>query len=161
MESVLNRDLMRQILEFLAKAYPATIFNMEELPQHEDLPRSLHYLAELGLIKTTETSHMGSAYPKILSVRITAKGLDFLADDGGYSAIIGAVTVRLHADTIKSLLVARIERSDLAEQDKNRLLGKLNRLGYSAVEHLLKKSVDVALESSPTLIQWLQSALLA
>lgn len=34
---------------------------------------------------------------------ITAASLDFLEDDGGLSAILGIITVKLHADTIKGL----------------------------------------------------------
>ena len=43
--------------------------------------------------------------------RITAKGIDFLEDDGGLSAILGVVTVKLHADTLREMLAKKIDAS--------------------------------------------------
>ena len=49
---------------------------------------------------------------------ITAKGLDFLEDDGGLSAILGAITVKLDPDDLRALIAARIEESDLPTRTK-------------------------------------------
>jgi len=156
-KNVLDRALLRRILELLAESYPQSAPMGGELPTTKETIKSLHYLAELEMIKLEGGDSRGRFV--ISGAKITAKGLDFLADDGGYSAILGTITVKYHADTLKALLIGRVERSDLAQQDKNRLLEKLGSLGYSSTEHLARKLVDIALESSPALFQWLQKML--
>jgi hypothetical protein len=43
------------------------------------------------------------------NVKITSRGIDFLADDGGLAAILGVVTVKLHEETLKALLEAGVD----------------------------------------------------
>ena len=80
--------------------------------------------------------------------RITAKGIDFLADDGGLSAILGVVTIKLHDDTIKALVEQRILASNLPEPEKKRLIDRLRDLSAETTKHLVLKLVDLGLEKS-------------
>lgn len=71
-------------------------------------PQTLQYLEEHGLCKSGVMIG-ADGHLALGESRITAAGLDFLEDDGGLSAILGVVTVRLHADTIRALIDAKIE----------------------------------------------------
>jgi hypothetical protein len=73
--------------------------------------------------------------------KITAKGLDFLADDGGLSAVLGTVTVRLHADSIKELLLAKVEASAVPAEKKSWLRKQLD----AATGETIKKVVNALL----------------
>ena len=55
----------------------------------------------------------------------TGNGMDFLADDGGLSAVLDAVTVKLHENTLKKLIANRISESDLPASEKSQLLDQI------------------------------------
>ncbi|HEX7908277.1 MAG TPA: hypothetical protein VF534_09345 [Paraburkholderia sp.] len=71
--------------------------------------------------------------------------MDFLADDGGLSAILGVVTVRLHEETLKELIGTQIAESDLPDPEKIRLLDQLKSLPAEAIKHLSLKLIDAGL----------------
>lgn len=79
--------------------------------------------------------------------------MDFLADDGGLSAILGVVTIKLHDDTIKALIEGRILQSDLPEPEKKRFLAQLRELPAETTKHLVLKLVDLGLDKAPTAIE--------
>ena len=79
--------------------------------------------------------------------------MDFLADDGGLSAILGVVTVKLHEDTLKELIGQRIAESDLPASEKSRLVDQLKSLPGYTIKHLTLKLVDAGLESWPIAVQ--------
>jgi len=86
------------------------------------------------------------------SAVITHHGIDFLADDGGLSAVLGVVTIRLHSDTIKDLIEAKIAQSDLAPADKKRWIDQLRSLPADATKHLVQKLVEKGLDSGPAAV---------
>lgn len=90
---------------------------------------------------------------------ITASGMDFLADDGGIGAILGVVTVKLHEDTIKQLIEARIAASDLPEEEKRPLLQTVRELPGESIKHLTTKLLDAGLENVPRLVELIRTAL--
>lgn len=86
---ILDRKLQRQLLDQTAAIYPDAL-----QIQSFDLPEpvtsaNLKYLEEHGLLRLLSSSNElgGQAY-RVFSAEITAKGLDFLAQDGGLSAIL-------------------------------------------------------------------------
>jgi hypothetical protein len=81
--------------------------------------------------------------------RITAKGMDFLADDGGVSAILGVVTVKPHEDMLKELIGVRIEESELSTPEKARLIDQLKSLPAEAIEHHSLELIDAGLANWP------------
>ena len=88
---------------------------------------------------------------------ITSKGTDFIADDGGLSAILGVVTVKFHEDTIKSLIEFHVDKSDLSQPDKNELIAQLKRLPGESIAHLTKKLVEMGLQNVHQLPQLIQT----
>ncbi|CAB3862926.1 hypothetical protein LMG26858_02316 [Achromobacter anxifer] len=143
----LDRALQREVLEALKETYPS---DMAQADWHrltakygEDHFRAnCLYLDAHGLVSW----HLMSGG---VSLYITYRGLDFLEDDGGLSAILGVVTIKLHDDTIKQLIEAKILASDLPPQEKKRWTDQLRSLPAETTKHLVLKLVDKSLESGP------------
>ncbi len=160
----LDRELQRSILQVLADAYPygssATLKAIDQLGEEEMLIANMLYLEEHGLLKAGVMRALGG---KVLfnsaQLKITAKGLDFLADDGGLSAILGVVTIKIHDDTLKSLIEAKILQSDLPQPDKKRWLDQLRELPAETTKHLVLKLVDMGLANAPAALGAIGSAL--
>ncbi len=49
----------------------------------------------------------------------------FLEDDGGLGAILNVVTIRMDAESIKTILESRIQSSDLPAEQKETVLEKM------------------------------------
>ncbi len=147
----LDRELQLELLKKLADSYPDTRDVQRWETEFPGAISNLAYLSEHGLcdLKTIAVSSVNVPF----KARITAKGMDFLADDGGLSAILGVVTIRLHDDTIKAIIEARIMQSDLPEPAKKRMIDRLRALGGEATKHLLLKSLDYGLDKAPDAIE--------
>ena len=72
----------------------------------------------------------------------TAKGIDFIQQDGGLSAILGVVTVKLHSDTIQALLAAKIDEAKISQEEKNRLKAALGKVGDAVLATLTEKTIN-------------------
>ena len=147
----LDRSLQLDLLKKLAEAYPNTTDVQRWESELPGASKNLAYLDEHGLCELKLLQALGGNKP--FMARITAKGMDFLADDGGLSAILGVVTIKLHDDTIKSLIESKILQSDLPEPEKKRLLDQLRELPAETTKHLVLKLVDLGLEKAPTAIE--------
>lgn len=158
---MLSRELQRRVLERLAEAYPsavsAGVFKGWE-PTMLPIAGALSYLQEHGLAwfdgKTMRDGQVNFGVAKI-----TAKGLDFLADDGGLSAILGMVTVKLHDDTVRQLLLAKVDASDAPASVKERLRDGIRSLPAeglkAATMDLLKAGLDQLPDAIPRLMRLL------
>lgn len=92
-------------------------------------------------------------------MQITAAGLDFLSDDGGLSAILGVVTVRLHDDTIRQLLISKVEQAPGDPSIKGKLIEKIKELPAEALGSLTMKGLDSAADQIPNVVDWLRGLL--
>src|SRR5439155_24424734 len=88
---------------------------------------------------------------------ITAAGLDFLADDGGLSAILGVVTVKLHADTIRDLIAAKIEAAPIPEAEKSMLRKRMAEVPETVLRSMTTDLVKLGLDHVPDAIHWLRA----
>ena len=86
-------------------------------------------------------------------------GLDFLADDGGLSAILGVVTVKLHADTIRDLISAKIEEAAIPPEHKSALKKGLASLSEKALGAATTDLVRTGLDHLPDAAHWLRQFL--
>ena len=156
----LDRALQKELLERLAEAYPEQL----EFPESVDgegvssVTVNLWYLDQHGLIEAIKAEYIGDP-TCIHAAAITHKGLDFLADDGGLSAILNTLTVKLHADTLRELIVARVNASDLPPADKKKIIDHLRGLPAEALKQVTERLVGSALDRMPDAIPWLQTAL--
>lgn len=118
----LNRDLQRDILQKLAKAYPGLTAEawreIQQMADEEMIIGNLLYLQAHGLVETSLKRTLSGQFTFAGKLEITARGLDFLEDDGGLSTILGVVTIKLHDDQVRLMLASRIQESDAPAEEK-------------------------------------------
>lgn len=148
----LDRELQLKFLKELEEMYPEAYIDYKE-PSRETVV-NLAYLADHDLINC-ETRTDDNGRISIISAKITAAGLDFLADDGGLTAILGVVTVKLHADTIKDLMIAKIQSSEATPTVKQNLIKKLKELPADTAKELFMTIVKKGIDSIPDVAKWL------
>lgn len=157
MRTRLNRDLQRRVLEHLAEFYPDGVQRMD-LAFHDIeakvLAANIRYLFEHGLVTTRwmETNTGGLEHG---GVYLTAKGNDFLADDGGLSAILGVVTIKLHEDTLKQLLLDGIEASSEPPSMKAKLADQIRSLPADVTKQVVLEAAKDGMRQLPNLVSWL------
>lgn len=152
----LDRQFQLDILKKIAEVYPfAWQHNLKnESNEYIKLAKNLHYLKGHELISESSTiirdnSGQGGGTLLINKPKITEKGLDFLQDDGGLSAILNTVTVKFETDTLKALLTNQINQSDLAPENKSSMITALEDLPAESIKHLTMKLLDEGLENLP------------
>lgn len=155
MGEFLERAHQRALLEQLRESYPEVCaFGPGKDENSRRQAVNLYYLLEHELIvgKVRSTLSEGTAF----AVRISAKGLDFLQDDGGLGAILGVVTVKLHDDTIRQLIQRRIDDDpELTSQDKHKAREVLGKLSGKAMATVVEELAKKGLENFPNLLGYL------
>ncbi|WP_336982517.1 hypothetical protein [Acinetobacter modestus] len=152
----LDRALQNKILNLAADSYPSYIS-----PGHDNdldncdeisLAANLKYLEEHGLIRPNSVTVSIDNIYSFGVIEITKDGLDFLLGDEGLSAILNVVTIKFEADTLKAILVNRINQSDLNPDDKKSMIDSLRDLPAESIKHLTMKLLDEGLENLPSAI---------
>lgn len=150
---LLDRKLQRRLLAELSDIYPrlADIGRSFEDVDQRQLEYNLFYLREHGLI---ELSHSDLLDGSIIvgTGSITARGIDFISDDGGLTSILGVVTVKLHEDTIKKLLIGKIEEADGDPTAKKLLVEKIKEMPSEALGTITERALESGLDQLPDLI---------
>lgn len=154
----LSREFQRRLLTKLSVYYPhAHVGRWQELDEDESTVKTnLLYLQQHGLINTDAkvNRQFGQGFTYSYS-QLTKDGMDFLEQDGGLSAILGVVTIKLHDETVKSLIEHKIMESDLSPSDKRRYVDGLRELPSETTKHLVLKLVDLGLGKGQQAIEWL------
>jgi len=119
------------------------IFTMEYLISHELVNAYITY----GMDETVFND----------PVSLTQKGIDYLAADGGLGAELNVITIKIHEDTIKEFIRARIDQSNLPAQEKKRFWDRLKELPAASIEHLVFQLMDLGLKNMPQAVQLLNS----
>ncbi|WAL81500.1 hypothetical protein OYT13_16810 [Pandoraea sp. XJJ-1] len=159
----LDRAYQRELLTELASSYPRAHDIRPMLKDVDDETEEKYianaaYLEAHGLIDARISYSLNGGAMLGLPT-ITARGMDFLADDGGLSAIFGVVTVKLHADTIKDLIESRVDASAASPAEKSALKKHLSTLSSEAMKTLAKSLVEKGLQNVPDVVQWLHTLL--
>lgn len=159
--SFMDRATQRQALRILADVYPNSIQTQRELAHLpvDNIHALLGYLEQHRLVDCEWFASFKDR--RVQSARITALGLDFLADDGGLGAILGVVTVKLHEDTIKALFAERIDASDIPQEQKSALKKRLETMGSEALKVATQEAIKAGLSKMPDVIRWIQGVLSA
>lgn len=154
----IDRAYQLELLKNLAEKYPSEIQYFLEEQYDPVLISNAWYLADHGLIKCSKDKFADGTH-FITEATITHKGIDFLADDGGLSAILGVVTIKLHEDQLLQLLERRIEAAPGSQTDKNGLIAQLRALPGDSIKHVTMKLLDLGLDKAPDAFQLLRTAL--
>lgn len=160
----IDRELQNKILTKLSELYPNHTDRSEweyfkSVAIDEDtLVANLLYLENHGLIVSGIKFGMSDYIINTGSLKITHRGLDFLLNDGGLSAILNVVTVKFHDDTVQQL-AEFINQSVEDPEDKQKFLNQLKQLPADATKHIALELVSKGLSQIPNAVQWLQTAL--
>lgn len=152
---MLSRQKQSELLLRLREVYPAhAYFRVDGDEEQREVAANLMYLEEHGLcdggVQVGVDGHI-----MLGPSSITASGLDFLADDGGLSAILGVVTVKLHADTIRDLIAAKIEATAMPVEEKSVIKRHLAALSETALKAATTDLVKTGLDHLPDATHWL------
>jgi hypothetical protein len=152
----IDRDAQRKILEALRDVYPARndMRTLQVGCSDHELSANVRYLEEQGLIDAKWAGNFAVA-----NLRISAKGLDFLTNDGGLSAILGVVTVRLHEDTLKALLVERVDASAEPDTVKSKIKEQIRALPAEGIKTITMELLKGLLARAPDALPLLQRLL--
>ncbi|CAM0557124.1 hypothetical protein EHLJMEHL_02212 [Vreelandella titanicae] len=169
----LDRTSQRDLLAQLAEHYPEpahSFFDKSDLHHPDSV--NLHYLEGHGLVELGRSDHFSitttfgnrrftGSQPNG-SVRITEAGMDFIQNDGGLTAILDTVTVKLHADTLRDLIEAKIIESEaIPEQEKPALREALKGMREEGLKQLTTRLISYGLDqgaiTAQQLGQWLNS----
>lgn len=151
----LDREYQLRILRALEEIYPKKTRLEDVLAINDDegtpeLTANAIYLEEHGLIESEKQLAVGVTY--LMFSRITARGMDFLAQDGGLGAILNVQTIRLHADTLRALLIREIDQTDIPVDEKSTLRKAVEMASEEALKSTTQKLVEVALGYMPEAI---------
>ncbi|MDO8768792.1 MAG: hypothetical protein Q7K57_08820 [Burkholderiaceae bacterium] len=150
--------MQKRILLMLAGLFPGGTYALaaelgDASVSESALFANVQYLAGHELVSSGLVLDETSSGAHVLESRLTSithKGLDFLAEDGGLSAIFGTVTVRLHGDDLRALVAARISGSDaLATAEKRKALDALRELPGESIKHVFLKVLDLGWDQAP------------
>lgn len=152
MGELLDREYQRIILQSLANHYPQSpeIFQLFGHQVDNGLLVNLCYLAEHGLVENLRADDDGGV--DIVSARITARGLDFLQDDGGLTAILGVVTVKLDDATIRDLIVQKVEDNEPDPTIRQRIIHAIRDIPAEAMKSVTMRALDIGLSNGPNLV---------
>lgn len=154
----LDRAFQLHLLQRLAESYPQPAYHLIDYLKElrgQDEKRyiaNIAYLGEHGLVDAAVKYGMESV--SVSAPTITARGMDFLADDGGLSAILDTVTVKLHADTIRDLLLAKVDEIPLPAAEKSAIRKQLSTLSGEALKEVTKHLVQKGLHNLPDAVEW-------
>ena len=161
---ILDRDLQLEMLKKMASVYPFPYGFGDELDKMNDDERgvfgaNLYYLKEHELVSPQSIKISLDNIYTLGPTKLTAKGADFIADDGGLSAILGVVTVRFEAEQLRQILEVKIRLSDLDPERKQSMISALRELPAESIKHLTTKVVDAGWDSLPGLMILMQTLL--
>lgn len=151
----LDREYQLELLKMLSEVYPDELDhrefcrNMDEQTGRK-YAANMTYLQEHGLVNSGIIDHVFNP------PRITARGMDFLADDGGLTAILGVTTIRFDDNTLRAIIEAKINNSP-SIADKPTLIDRLRSLPADAIKHLTLKLLENGLEHIPDAISVIEN----
>ena len=163
----IDRDLQFLILSRLKDYYPSPLRDplmkifagICDSMGYDHFYANIIYLQEHGLLRSGLRPNVPrSRWQEGEGISITAKGIDFLENDGGLSAILNCVTVRIHDETL-ARIETFLEQSPLPEPQKKAFREKLRELPFDATKHLVCKLLDLALGKTPDALQLIQTLL--
>lgn len=146
-----DRTLQREILQKCISVYPEYtfwgLFSPEIAGYGDDvLSANIVYLYEHGLISIRNRTS-DDPYSFLDNMRASHKGIDFMQNDGGLSAILGVQTIKFHRDAVV-VLEDLIAISGMTENEKEKaksIISELSSEGLKTVVQTITAAGMVAL----------------
>jgi len=153
-----DQTLKDEILKAAAETYPAPCEadQWNTTLDKDTVTTTISYLVDHGLVTGTPRKRIDEI-ASYADVKITSAGFDYISEDGGLTAELGVVTVRIEAETIQALVTAQIEMTDATRQEKNLLRQQLQALSKEGHQRLANQLIHLGLEAAPRSIEWLKT----
>lgn len=153
-----DQKLKDEILQAAAETNPAPCEadQWNTTLDKDTVTATISYLVDHGLVTGTPRKRMDEI-ASYADVKITSAGFDYISADGGLTAELGVITVRLEAETLQTLLAAQIEKTDAPRHEKNLLRQQLQALSKEAHQRLATQLIHLGLEAVPRSIQALKT----
>jgi len=162
-----DRQLQREMLTILINAFPEspgkTEYESSIISEchHLKLAANLLYLHQHQLIHIQRIESVIEPEDWIWLFNyasVTCKGIDFMLNDGGLSAILNVQTVRLHHESIMALEDI-IAVANIPEDQRQGLKAALRELPADTIKHLMNELVSKALGAAPAALPIIQKFL--
>ena len=157
---VLDREIQLAMMRKMQIVYPSYYdFDTDYPDGHQDREKALknlyylraHELVEAKSIIITEYMD-GDLVLDFGASTLTHHGVDFLANDGGLSAILSVITIKFETQTLKAILATKINQSDLTPGNKKSMIDALEELPAESIKHLTTKLLDECVDNLPAAI---------
>ncbi|ELY0891344.1 hypothetical protein GJJ25_19740 [Klebsiella pneumoniae] len=111
----------------------------------DNLVANLIYLRDHELIDCHLEQVMSGSYIVMLdNTKITNKGIDFIRDDGGLSAILNVQTIKFHREAIV-VLEDLIAMSNMNDEQKEKAKSTLGELSTEALKTVVQTATTAGL----------------
>jgi hypothetical protein len=150
----LQMEILGRLEDAGRKLFKRELLNLAD---EEHLTREVLYLKGHGLVEASVMQLDGAQ--NFAAVTITSRGSDVVRKEiNPIGAELRVVTIKIHEDTIRALLIDRVRESDADDTVKGKLIDQLKSLPAEAASKLAERALDQALRYMPNAIQWLQTA---
>ncbi|WP_338332822.1 hypothetical protein [Acetobacter sp. LMG 32666] len=159
----MNKITREEWLSVLHRLQPYGMEYVSDIKVFDGIDRDLlfqclSYLSLHGFIKS-RCDRSIDGFWSWGGVELTARGLDYLSDDGGITAEEKTITVKLDGDTIKALLCRAVDSAPESEATKASVKQKVKAMGGEALKDLTSSLISKGIENAPGLVQWLGTTL--
>ena len=160
----LNRKLQLSILEELKNEYP-TLYPVQLLSCYDDNKHfhgNIFYLLEHNLIEGEKHYPREKAHqtPVLYTVKITARGLDFIENDGGLRAILEKITIKLDADDLNEILTTFIDNNkEITPNEKSKIRNFIKSASTDGLKIVYKRLINLALDNPKAVADLFQKLL--
>ena len=162
---MINRSLQKTILESLLDTYPKKIDYIDKAISDSfteaEIVKNAFYLRAHGLIDFKQSETLCDSPISLDDIRliaITHRGIDFIENDGGLSAILNVVNVQFKEETLKALLSKEVNDSEeIDTSQKQRIQEAIRDMPSDLLKSLSEDLVKTAISNSPSFIFLLMS----
>ncbi|WP_232829677.1 hypothetical protein [Rahnella sp. NRRL B-41462] len=138
-----DREKQKELLEILSRYFPQSpdmdgeieiksLFESDE----EFFPNAM-YLEEHGLVITNALYGFQGVTIETHLMKITAKGIDFILQDGGLGAILGVQTIKFHHSAVV-VLEDLISLSNISDPEKEKAKTKLSEMTTESLKAIVQ-----------------------
>ena len=137
-----NKEVQIEILKKL-KENPTKAYEIDDLlniADHETIIRNIEYLCGHKLL-TRKQVHFFGGHNIPISIRITSLGIDKIDPEDGIGEIINTVTVKFHQDTIRKLLINKINGENIPDNEKSKIIEYIKTIPKTATNKVIEELV--------------------
>lgn len=148
----LEREKQKKLLQILFNAYPnhlqknAYVELKSMFDSDDTFIANLLYLEEHELIHSGLQQHLNDYSINFGAIKITAKGIDFIQQDGGLSAILNVQTIKFHRDAV-IVLEDLIAISNMSSEQKEKAKSTLGEMSTEAIKTVVQAVTTAGLSA--------------